>query len=438
MKRLKKFIPKGSLILSVTSLISYILGLARDHYFAQTFGATRTLDAYNAAFLFPDLLFNILIAGGIAAAFIPILTDILHSNKEKANDYINSVITASTATMALSAIIIVIFADAITFLVAPGFAYDDRMMVAKILRVLAFSPILFAVSNTLGAMLITKKRFLFYGLSPILYNLGIIMGTIFLVPTWGVMGVAIGSLLGASFHLLARIYDAWKQGFRIRPHYDFKSPEFKKTIKLMIPKMFGHPIELATFWGFTAIASNLTPGSVAIVNFARNFQSVPISLIGITIATTSFPILSSTISRRKKGEFINVLKKSFWLIFSLSILSAIFIFTIRQPLITLFLGGGAFDSEDIQRTAATLAVFCLSIPTEASAHLLVRAFYATKNTITPVLVSIVGILIAIPGGYFLSTSYGILALPLAFFLGSIVKVLILSILLPIYLKRSVS
>ena len=84
---------------------------------------------------------------------------------------------------------------------------------------------------------------------------------------------------------------------------DFKNPQFKKTLKLMLPKMFGHPIELATFWGFTAIASTLIPGSVAVINFARNFQSVPISLIGITIATTSFPLLSGAVSQKKKESY---------------------------------------------------------------------------------------------------------------------------------------
>ncbi len=436
MKRLKKIIPRGSIVLSITSFASYILGLARDHFFAQTFGASRTLDAYNAAFLFPDLLFNILIAGGISAAFIPILTDLFHSDQKKAREYINTILTAATTVMTLTAIVVFIFSDSITVLVAPGFEAQDRLLVAKILRLLAFSPILFAASNALGAILITRGRFFFYGLSPILYNLGIILGTVFLVPHWGVMGVAIGTLFGAALHFLSRLWDAWQQGFRFKPKYDFKNPQFKKTLKLMLPKMFGHPIELATFWGFTAIASTLIPGSVAVINFARNFQSVPISLIGITIATTSFPLLSGAVSQKKKEDFFKTLQRSFLLIFSLSTFSAIFIFLIRQPLISIFLGGGSFDSNDIHRTATILAIFCLSIPTESLVHLLARAFYATKNTLIPVSVSILGILIAIPGGFFLSASYGLSALPFTFFLGSVLELIILLVLLPIYLKKS--
>lgn len=436
MKRILNIIPKGSAVLSITSLFSYALGLARDRFFAQTFGASRQLDAYNAAFLFPDLLFNILIAGGIAAAFVPIFSDLLHSNKEKAREYANSIITAATATMMLVAIAVVIFAKPISLIVAPGFDEAGRLLVVKTLRVLAFSPILFAASNAIGAMLIVKRRFLFYGLSPALYNLGIILGTVFLSENFGIMGVAVGTLLGAFLHLAVRVWDAWQEGFQFRLAYDFKSGEFRKTLKLMLPKMFGHPIELATFWGFTAIASTLAPGSIAVMNFARNFQSVPISLIGITIATTSFPLLSCAVSEKKKEHFWKTLKNSFLLIFLASSLGALVVFIIRKPLIQIFLGGGAFDAEDISTTASMLGLFCLSIPTEASVHLLARAFYATKNTTIPVVLSVLGVVIAIPGGYWLSFSYGIFALPLAFFLGSAIKLLMLAILLPIQMRKA--
>lgn len=438
MKRLLDLIPKGSVVLAITAFASYLLGLARDHFFAQTFGAGRALDAYNAAFLFPDLLFNILIAGGIAAAFVPILTELLHSDKTRAKEYVNSIITAATGTMLIAAAVIVIFSKSISAIVAPGFSPEDRILVAKILHVLALSPIFFAASNAIGAMLITKRRFLFYGLSPVLYNLGIILGTLLLAPRFGIMGVAFGTLFGAILHLLARAGDAWWHGFEFKPACAFKTPEFLKTIRLMLPKMFGHPIELATFWGFTAIASTLVPGSVTVINFARNFQSVPISLIGITIATTSFPLLSGAMSEKAKDKFWKTLKNSFFLILSMSFLSALVIFMIREPLVGIFLGGGAFQAGDIERTAAALGMFCLSIPTEALVHLLARAFYATKNTAIPVVVSILGIIIAIPGGYFLSLSYGIIALPFAFFLGSAFELLVLGILLPLRLRKIIS
>lgn len=435
MKRILNIIPKGSVVLATMTFASYLLGLARDHFFAQTFGASRALDAYNAAFLFPDLLFNILIAGGIAAAFVPVFTGLLKKNETEANRYANSVITAATGTMLISAIAIIIFASPVSKLVAPGFDPEDRLLVVKIVRVLALSPIFFAASNALGAMLIARRRFLFYGLSPVVYNIGIIGGTLFLVPSFGIMGVALGTLAGAFLHLLARIFDVWRSGFRFRPNFSFGTEEFRRTIRLMLPKMLGHPIELATFWGFTAIASGLAAGSVAVVSFARNFQSVPVSLIGITIATTAFPILAGAASGKETEKYLAVLKKSFLAIGALSVLAAAFIYVVREPLVRIFLGGGEFQSDDINRTAAVLGIFCLSVPTEALVHLLARAYYATKNTTVPVAVSILGILVAVPGGYFLSRSWGVVGLPFAFFLGSALELLILLILLPRRIRK---
>ncbi len=429
MKKLLKFIPVGSVALAVTTLLSYSLGLLRDHIFANTFGASRLLDAYNAAFLIPDLLFNILIAGGIAAAFIPVFTELLKSDQKRAQEYANSVTTAAVATMTLVAVLILIFAKQISFSVAPGFDLASRDLVVKILRILALSPIFFGASNAIGAILISKKRFLFYGLSPALYNLGIILGALLLAPHYGVMGVAFGTLGGAVLHLVARVIDIFRSGFNLKPEYNFRAPEFLKTIKLMIPKMFGHPIELATFWGFTVIASTLVPGSVAVLSFSRNFQSVAVSLIGITVATASFPVLAGAITGRSVHVFWQTFRNSFWVITLGSVMSAFLIFIIREPLIKFFLGGGAFGADDIHKTAATLGMFCLSIPSESLVHLVARSFYATKNTVVPVLISIIGIVIAIPSAYLLSTHIGVLALPLGFFIGSATELSILLVLL---------
>lgn len=435
MNRLIKIIPAGSATLALTTLASYILGLLRDRTFAHIFGASRVLDAYNAAFLVPDLLFNFLIASGIAAAVVPIFSELHTRNKERADDYTNSILTAATGTMIITSFLIMIFAKQISYFVAPGFDEAGRKMVIDITRVLAISPILFGISNTIGAILIAKKRFLFYGLSPVFYNLGIICGTIFLSPYFGILGTAIGTVIGAAVHMSLRLFDGFRSGIKIRFNKNFNAPEFKKTLQLMWPKMFGHPVELVTFWGFTAIASGLGIGSVAVMNFARNFQSVPVSLIGITFSTTAFPVMAKAIAENSYDEFKKVLKNSFWLILGGSVMAAVIIFIIREPLIRFVLGGGNFTEEAIHRTAMTLGVFTLAMPTESLVHLLARAFYATKNTVIPVIMSVIGLFISVGGGYLLMPSLGILAIPIAFASASLVEVIFLLILLPHRLKK---
>lgn len=434
-KRLLNFIPAGSAVLVITTFLSYALGLVRDHYFANVFGASRVLDAYNAAFLMPDLLFNVLVASGIAAAFVPVLIGISKVDSRRASEYASSVVTAAVGTMIMTACLIFIFAGPISSIVAPGFSALDKALVAKILRVLSLSPILFGASNAIGAILVTKRRFLFYGLSPVLYNLGIILGTVFLAPTYGIMGVAYGTLGGAFLHLGARFLDISRTDFNLGIKFSFRTPEFSQTLKLMLPKMFGHPIELATFWMFTAISSTLLPGSVAIMSFARNFESVPVSLIGITVATTTFPLLAVAMADNSIIRFRKILRNSFLLIFFTSVLAAIVTYFIREPLVRIALGGGAFSSYDIARTAATLGMFTLVIPIEASIQLLARAFYATQNTITPVILNIIGFVFIVASAYLLVPKFEILALPLAFFIGSTLELILLTIFISMRVRR---
>lgn len=203
----------------------------------------------------------------------------------------------------------------------------------------------------------------------------------------------------------------------------------------MLPKMFGHPVELITFWGFTIIASTLATGSVAVMNFARNFMSVPVSLIGITFSTTAFPVMAKAIADHSEEDFKKILKNSFWLILGGSSLAALVTFIIKEPLIELVLGGGNFTDEAIRRTALTLGFFTLAIPVESLRHLLARAFYATKNTITPVIMSIIGLTIAVGGGYLLKPALGITAIPISFALASFIEVVLLLALLPRRLRQ---
>ena len=272
-------------ILVVTTFASYALGLLRDRLFARTFGAGQELDAYQAAFLLPDFLLNFLIAGGLAAAFVPLFLEAKTKDPKEAVCFARTTATVSALFMLAVGILLFLFAPSLTRLVAPGFSGEAQELLVRLMRVLAFSPTIFAASNALGGVLIAENRFLTYGLAPVFYNAGIIVGTFLLAPSLGIMGVAYGTIGGALLHLGVRLVELKKLHFPIRPALHIDLPQFIPFLRLALPKMFGHPAELATFWGFTALASTLGVGSIAILNFARNFQSVPISLIGISFAT---------------------------------------------------------------------------------------------------------------------------------------------------------
>lgn len=420
----------GRGVLAATMFASYLLGLFRDRIFAQTFGAGTELDAYQAAFLLPDFMLNFLVAGGLASVFVPIFLETRTKDPARAEKFARTVPTLFTLLMLAVGVVLFFLAPYLSALVAPGFDDGGRLILIRLMRVLSFSPVIFALSNALGGLLIAEKRFVAYGLSPVFYNLGIILATVLFVERFGIMAVAFGTIAGAFLHLAVRIIDIKKQRLPLRPALHVRLPELRQFVRLMIPKMFGHPVELATFWGFTAIASTMAAGSIAVLNFARNFQSVPISLIGISFATAAFPVLADSAAARNRADFMGEFMRTAKHIAALSCVAAIGIFVLREFIISLFLGGGEFGKDAIAKTALLLGIFAFSIPLESVSHLLARAFYATKNTVLPVLISIAALAVSVGGAWIFVDDIGLAALPLWYAFGSLVKIATLAILFP--------
>ncbi|MDP2933610.1 MAG: lipid II flippase MurJ, partial [bacterium] len=294
---------KGSAVLALTALFSNLLGLLRDRLLAHSFGASSALDAYNAAFIVPNLLLNIFVAGALAAAFVPIFTELTTKNeKEKSLEFTNSVLNSSLLIVLVTGLIVFIFAPQLSKFIVPGFDPVSKVLFVKLTRLLLLSPLIFAASNTFGSILVSKEKFFWYGISPVLYNIGIIGGTVFGVQRYGIYGVIAGVIAGALLHLISRLIGTGAYYLRYRP--EIKIGEyFKKYLRIMLPKMAGQPIEQITFLGFTIIASTIGTGAIVALNFANNFQTVPVAIVGITFALTAFPILSRIAANNGKREF---------------------------------------------------------------------------------------------------------------------------------------
>ena len=382
---------RGATLLTGLTLASYALGLVRDMVFARVLGAGRLLDVYNAAFIVPDVLLNVFVAGALAAAFVPVFTHLLAKERgAEAERLAGTMLAGAPGAMAVIGIIAFFAMPWLSRIVAPGFSPDEMSLLINLSRLMLLSPVLFALSNTLGSMLVSLEHFAGYGLSPVLYNLGIIGGA-FLVAPFGPIGLVIGVLAGAVLHLLTRVIALWRSGFHPHGPVDLRNPDFRQVLKLMIPRMAGQPVEQLTFFLFTSLASTLAVGSIAILNFARNFQSVPVSIFGISFATAVFASLSRAGALNDDAGFRRTLREAAKPLAVVTVLSAVFYIVAGKVVIGVFLGGGRFGPEQVAATANLLAVFALSVPAEAFIHLLVRAFYALKDTWTPVLVSVPGL-----------------------------------------------
>jgi putative peptidoglycan lipid II flippase len=420
----KKIFFKGSTVLVFTTVLSYALGLLRDRILATTFGASRALDAYNAAFTLPDLILNIFVAGALTAAFVPIFSELsVKERKAEADQFTNSVISSSLGVVIISGLAVFFLTPALSKIIVPGFSPEERSVFTNLTRLLLLSPIIFSISNTFGNILLIKNKNFWYGISAACYNLGIIGGAVFLSPKFGIYGVALGAIGGAVFHLISRMIGLGKlEGLKLKIKVN---EEFKKFIRLMLPKVIGHPIEQLTFLGFTIIASTVGSGAIAILNFARNFQSMPINIIGVNLALAVFPALARAEAEDNKNYFRSELNFVLKFSFALTLAAAVLMIVLRKFLIGLFLGGGAFGPDAVAATATTLAFFSLSIPGESACHVLARGFYSLKDSLTPVLVGLVSLIFSIGLGYMFAKQMGVPGLALGFFFGSTLKTLIL-------------
>jgi len=381
----------GATILTALTLLSNVLGLGRDILFSHLLGASRLLDVYNAAFVIPDIFLNVFVAGALTAAFVPVFSHLRAHGEDTESEHVaTTMFAAAPGAMFIIGIIAFILMPQLSHLVAPGFSPDELALLVHMSRLMLLSPILFALSNTLGGVLVSLDRFVAYGLSPVLYNAGIIVG-VFLVPRFGPYGLVIGTLFGAIMHLIARVIALARTAFRMRWPLDFANVHFRQILKLMIPRMAGQPIEQLTFSLFTNLASTLAVGSVAIVNFARDFQSMPISVIGISFSMAVFASLSRKAALKEREGFMYHLKETAKPLLWLSVISALVYVVFGYWIVNILLGGGKFTPADVHRTVMLLAFFALSIPAENSIHLLVRAFYALKDTWTPILISVPGL-----------------------------------------------
>jgi len=432
---LARFLPEGAAVLSVLIFGSYVMGLVRDRIFARTFGAGSELDAYNAAFVLPELLLDVLVEAGLAAPFIPIFLQLRSAGNGREGDrFARAILTGAVTVMGTAALLMFIFAEATTGLIAPGFTGHQRELYISLFRVMLVTPILFAASLTLGQVMLAEQRYFWYGIAPLLYNAGIVVGTL-AFSGLGIFGPAIGAVIGALIHLGSRFIGLRHSHFRIGFGASFRTASVREFVRLMLPKMVSHPVEPMTFLFFTSVATTLAVGSVSAVSFARNFQSVPVSLIGVAFALAVFPALSTAHALGDRATFLRLLRTNLVSITLLTTAAALALAVVGEVAIRMLLGGGAFDAEDVALTSAVLAAFAISIPFESLTHLLSRAIYATRHTLLQVLGSLAGLGITVFATRVLLTDLGLVAIPIGFAIGQAGKVVLLALALAVRLRQ---
>jgi len=424
-----KTITSAAVILGAASLVSRLLGLIRDRILAGTFGAGDQLDIYYAAFRIPDLVFSLLVMGAISAGFIPVFVDYLQKDKDRAWYLANSILNLMIFFLALICLILVIFAPWIMKLVAPGFSDQKLAITVQLTRIMFLSPFFLGLSAVLGGILQSFRRFLVYSLGPIMYNLGIIFGIIFLVPPFGLLGLAYGVAIGAFFHMVIQIPTAYLSGFRWKPIIDFRFQGVKRIFKMMPPRIINLAFHQATVLVMTIIASFLAIGSIAVYSLSYNIVSFPLGIFGVSFALAAFPNLSQAAQNKDKKSFIKVFSATVQKILFLIIPAALVFIIFRKLIVKLILGTGQFGLGDIALTSQALGYFSIGLFAEALILLFLRGFFAWEDTKTPLIIGSLAIVVRLSSAWYLSSFMGVPGLALGFSIGSIFYFILLSVAL---------
>lgn len=417
------------MILAAASLVSRVVGVFRDRILAGEFGASGTLDIYYAAFRLPDLLFQLLILGALSAGFIPMFTALLERDKRTAWSFANNVLNAVLVCFGVVAVLVLFFAPVLVrTIIAPGFSSEAQSATATLTRLMLLSPIFLGISALFTGIAQTFHRFFVTAVAPIFYNFGIMLGALFLVPRFGIFGIAIGVVSGAFLHAIVQLPAVLSLGFR----YAFVlrwNEQLRTLVRLMVPRVVTLGITNIELLVITAFASSLPRGSLSVFNFANNLQSFPVGMIGVSYAVAAFPKLSQAVAKHDRKQFIETFSSVVRLLLFFMIPATVVFITLKAQIVRAALGAGAFDWNDTVLTFSTLQAFAYGFIAQTIFFILVRGFWAYGDTMRPAVIAIVGAVATLGVAFVGKQWWGVSGLALALSFGAIAETIVLWIVL---------
>ncbi len=427
-------------LLASSSLLSSMLGLLRDRllntYYYQTL--PNYADAYTAAFIIPDFMFFILVSGALSVTFIPVFNDRLHAgNKKSAWELSTSLLNLLALLTMAASVLIIIFADPLVrHVVAPNLDEVSMGLAISMMRVIAINPFLFAIASVIASIQQAIGRFTFYTLSPVIYNFGIIIGLLFFtnginifgveVFKGGIMGVALGVVLGSVMQLVVSSIGLIGLGFDYRFKIYWKNHGFRQVLKNLPQRSLDQGIDYFNGIVESNLASGMGAGMLRAYNQASTLHMMPVTLVGVAISTAAFPQMTERLSQGRPDLFRQELQSIFRVIIWLALPIAVIAF-FAQNYLTAFL----FPTKSVPVVAATLGILCIAIVFRSIYHIASRTLYAQKDTRTPLIISIFTISLNIVLAVLFTKQFnlGIYGLAFAQSLVSVVEVSILFVIL---------
>lgn len=388
---------RSTIILMAAFLVNKGLAIGRQVVVARAFGTGGDYDAFVAAFRLPDILFMLISGGALATAFIPILSERL--TLRPANDPAGWRLTSSTlntmllVTAAAAALIAVVALPLVEWLIAPGFPPETQQLTANLMRLALISTLIFSVSGLAGGVLHVHQHFLLPALAPIIYNLGLIAGAIFLAPSLGVYGLMWGAVAGAAGHLLIQVPGLIRYRMRYYAGLGWADPGLRQVARLLGPRILTLGVIQVNFLVIFNLASRLGQGSVSALDYGWDLMQMPQTIVGSAIGIVLFPTMAELAARGDRAGLRHTVEQSLRVILALSIPATVGLVVLGRPLIQLMFERGEFGPDSTAAVYQSLQFWALALVAHCALEVVNRLFYAQKDTTTPLVGAVIGMLV---------------------------------------------
>lgn len=388
---------RASVLISGATLLSRILGFARDIVLARLFGAGMAADAFFVAYRIPNMLRELFAEGSMAAAFIPVFSEYLKKRAHQdAKDLANVAFTTLLLLLSVVSFLGVLGAPLIVSVIAMGFADDPEKQVLTIqLTRMMFPYLIFiGLSALVMGILNSVRSFAAPAFAPVIFNLTIIFCAFLVAPQLSnpIYGIAIGVVLGGCAQFFIQLPHLRRANFSLSLRWDLSHPGVKRIGVLIIPTIFGLGITQANLLLNTILASFLAAGSVTFLFYGMRLIHFPLGLVGIALATAILPSLSTLTASDAHDELNKRIEFGLRHVFFLMIPATIGLIMLRIPLVHLFFEHGAFTAKATKETAIAVAFYAVGLWAFGAIRIVVSAFYAMQDTRTPVRVAMLALL----------------------------------------------
>ena len=420
----------ATVVLMASTFLSRIIGLVRVKYIVWLFGRGVEADAFNAAFVLPDMISYFLVGGAASITFVTILTRFREEGREQEGERSLSVILTTMYLVLGGAIVLAeIAAPWYVHWWFDGFDAQKAALCVSLTRILLPAQLCFFAGGVFGAVLLVRKQFSVQAVAPLIYGFGTIVGGLLLVKRIGVSSLAVGTVAGAVFGpFLLNAYFARRAGTRYRMILDWRDQGLREWVRLSLPLMIGVSLVTVDGWIIGHFASKIG-GAVSLMSYAKQLFTAPMAMLAQAAGAASLPFFASMWTQERRYEFAVGVADSVSRVAGLGLLGASGMVALGKPMIDLVFTGGRFSHADANLCAAYFAVFSASMFLWSAQAIYARAFYAAGNTIVPMVAGTVVTAVSLPIYYALYHLYGAIGLAVASDIGIALQTVTIAVLL---------